>query len=149
MGPLSIEPQDAILQCIAISAGEVAYASGEIDKLRAEDFIGEPRRTLVRKVAGGEDGTGGTVTEIRQDPPALHVWIQVRDRAMDRLVAFSFAALKANIDERRVEVSQQQGMLLYQAVQGVLKALGVDQRPEVAAGIVRTQLTLVAGQGGA
>lgn len=139
MGPLSIEPQDAILECIRISAGEVAYASERIADLDVAHFVGEPRRTLARKTPDG------TITEVRQDPPALHVWIVVRQQAMDRLVNYSFAALKAGIEERRVRIAEQQGMLLAQAVQGILRELGVDQRPEVA-GIVRKHLTLVAGE---
>ncbi len=138
MGPLSIEPQDAILECIRISAGEVAYASERIAELEVAQYVGEPRRTLVRKA--GED----TVQEVRLDPPALHIWIVVRQQAMDRLVNYSFAALKAGIEERRVRIAEQQGMLLAQAIQGILRELGVDQRPEVA-GIVRKHLTLVAG----
>jgi hypothetical protein len=38
--PLSIEPQDAILECIAISAGEVAYASERIAELQAGETLG-------------------------------------------------------------------------------------------------------------
>jgi hypothetical protein len=142
MGPLSIEPQDAILQCIQISAGEVAYASEQIALLQAAEFVGEPRHTLVRKT------DGATVTEIRQDPPALHVWIQVRQQAMDRLVAFSFAAIRAKIAEQRVQLARDQGLLLYQAVSAVLRAVGVADSPEVGA-IVRRELTLVAGQSAA
>lgn len=136
--PLSIEPQDAILECIRIAAGEVAYASERIAALGESDAVGPVRHTLVRK-----DGEA-TVQEARQGPPAVHIWITVRRQAMDRLVGYSFAALKAGIEERRVRVAEQQGMLLAQALQGILSELGVDQRPEVA-GVVRKHLTLLAG----
>ncbi len=138
MGPLSIEPQDAILECIRISAGEVAYASERIAELQASEFVGNPKHTLVRKT--DED----TVQEVRSDPPALHVWIVVRQQAMDRLVQYSFAALKAGIEERRVRLAEQQAMLIAQAIHGVLRELGVSDRPEVNQ-IVRKHLTAVAG----
>jgi hypothetical protein len=138
MGPLSIEPQDAILECIRISAGEVAYASERISELSAEQLVSEPRRTLARKT------DDGTVQEVRLDPPELHVWIRVRQHAMDRLVNYSFAALKAGVDERRVKIAEQQGVLLAQAVQGILRELGVESLPG-AARIARKHLTLVSG----
>ncbi len=137
--PLSIEPQDAILECIRISAGEVAYASERISELEASDAVGPVKRTLVRKT------DDGTVQEVRLDAPALHIWIRSRREAMDRLVSYSFAALKAGIEERRVRVAESQGALLAGAVQAILRELGVDQRPEVA-GIVRKHLTVLAGQ---
>jgi hypothetical protein len=137
--PLAIEPQDAILECIRISAGEVAYASQRISELELADAVAPVKRTLVRKT------DDGSIQEIRLDAPALHIWIQVRRSAMDRLVQYSFAALKAGIEERRVRVAESQGALLAQAVQGILRELGVDQRPEVA-GVVRKHLTVLAGQ---
>jgi hypothetical protein len=137
--PLSIEPQDAILECIRIAAGEVAYASERISELEASDAVGPVTTRLDRS---GPEGAG---EEVREGPPALHVWIQVRRQAMDRLVNYSFAALKAGIEERRVRIAEQQGMLLAQAIQGILRELGVSERPEVA-GVVRKHLTLVAGE---
>jgi hypothetical protein len=141
--PLSIEPQDAILECIRISAGEVAYASERIADLREEDAVGAVRRQSER-----EDAEGNVTQEIRFDAPQVHIWIAVRHEAMDRLVQFSFAAIKAGIEERRVKIAEQQGMLLAQAIQGILRELGVSDQPEVA-GIVRKHLTLVAGAGAA
>lgn len=136
--PLSIEPQDAILECIRIAAGEVAYSSERIAELEVADAIG-PVMTRMERSAETD------VEEVREGPPALHIWIVIRQQAMDRLVAYSFAALKAGIEERRVRVAEQQGMLLAQAIQGILRELGVSDKPEVA-GIVRKHLTLVAGQ---
>jgi hypothetical protein len=147
--PLSIEPEQSILECIRITAGEVAYASERISELEVSEAVGPVATLKLVPASGGDEGEGSiplpAVDEMRFAAPALHIWIVVRQQAMDRLVNFSFAALKAGIEERRVRVAEQQGMLLAQAVQGILKELGVDQRPEVA-GIVRRHLTLVAGQ---
>ncbi|HWF25149.1 MAG TPA: hypothetical protein VG275_06870 [Solirubrobacteraceae bacterium] len=152
--PLSIEPQEAILECIRIAAGEVSYASERISELDLEDAVGPVtthslRRTVADPAAlDGEidkESKSELVADTRAGPPALHIWIQVRQRAMDRLVQYSFWALKAGIEERRVRIAEQQGMLLAQAIQGILRELGVDQKPEVPS-IVRKHLTLVAGQ---
>jgi hypothetical protein len=134
--PLSIEPQDAILQCIAISAGEVAYASERIAELELADAAAPVKRTLVRKT------DDGTVQEVRLDAPALHIWIQTRRSAMDRLVQYSFAALKGNIDERLVEIAESQAEQLARAVRGILRDLGMQDHPEAPA-IVRRHLTLL------
>jgi hypothetical protein len=137
--PLAIEPQGAILECIRIAAGEVAYASERIAALDAEDAVG-----AVRRQSEHEDAEGKLSSDIRFDAPAVHIWITVRRQAMDRLVSYSFAALRSGIEERRVRVAEQQGMLLAQAIQGILRELGVSDRPEVA-GVVRKHLTLVSG----
>jgi hypothetical protein len=150
--PLSIEPQDAILECIRIAAGEVSYASGRVAELEADDAVGPVLTRSLRREVTDKDGTEGEESEvsgaldedIRFGPPALHIWITVRRQAMDRLVQYSFAALKAGIEERRVTVAEQQGMLLAQAIQGILRELGVADRPEVGT-IVRRQLSLIAG----
>jgi hypothetical protein len=155
--PLSIEPQDAILECIRIAAGEVAYASERISVLDEGEAVGPVTTHSLRRTIGAavdEDVesdnpiSDGVVADTRAGPPALHIWIQVRRQAMDRLVQYSFAALKAGIEERRVRVAEQQGMLLAQAIQGILRELGVQDRPEVA-GIVRKHLTVDAGAGAA
>jgi hypothetical protein len=140
--PLSIEPQDAILECIRISAGEVAYASERIAELEVADAMAPARTSMVRK------SDDGTVQEIRQGEPRLHAWIRARQQAQDRLVGYSFVALRAKIERRRVEIAEQQGMLLAQAVQGILRELGVSDLPGVP-GIIRRHLMLVGGADGA
>lgn len=144
--PLDVHPHEALLECVRIAAGEVQYASERIAELDAAEAVGHVTSSLNRplKEEKGAESVDFTVTEVRTDSPALHVWIQVRHKAMDRLVTYSATALKAGIEERLVHLAEGQGQLLAQAIQGVLAELGVADRPEVPA-IVRRQLTLVAG----
>lgn len=144
--PLDIEPHNAILECIRIAAGEVQYASERIAELDPEEAVGAVVTTLVRprKLEKGEDAAEQTVEEITHAAPALHILIQARRQAMDRLVQYSATAIKAGIEERRVKLAESQGQLLVQVIRGVLQEMGVLDRPEVP-GIVRRQLTLVAG----
>lgn len=144
--PLSVEPHEAILECIRIAAGEVRYASDRIADLQPEEAVGPVVATLKRPLNLGKEGEDPlhVVEEVRLEAPALHIWIQARRQAMDRLVQYSATAIKAGIEERRVKLAETQGQMLVEVIKGVLRELGVLDRPEVP-GIVRRQLTLVAG----
>lgn len=145
--PLAIEPQDALIQCIHITAGEVAYASAQIALLEEHEAVGAVVTTHVRpaKLEKGEDSSSREVTETRYEAPALHIWIRVRQQAMDRLVNYSKVAIAAGLAERQVRLAERQGQLLAQVIRGVLTDLGVADHPEVGT-VVRKHLTLVAGQ---
>jgi hypothetical protein len=144
--PVDVPPHEALLECIRIAAGEVAYASEQIARLDPEEAVGSvvtvTRRPL--KEEKGAESMDLVAEEVRTESPQLHIWIQVRRQAMDRLVTYSATALKAGLEERLVRVAEQQGQLLAQAVRGILEELGVADRPEVPA-VVRKHLTLAAG----
>lgn len=144
--PIDIEPHNAILECIRIAAGEVHYATERIADIHPDDAVGKLTTVLTRpmKEEKGAEDPDRLVEEIRVEAPALHIWIQVRRQAMDRLVNYAATALKAGVDERLVQIAEQQGQLIAQAIQGVLRDLGVADRPEVPA-IVRKHLTVIAG----
>lgn len=139
--PLDVAPHEALLECIRIAAGEVQYASERIAELDPDEVYGAVVSTRPLKLEKGAE----SMTERVEDhgPPALHIWIQVRHGAMDRLVNYSKIALAAGIAERQVRVAEQQGQLLAAAIRGVLEDLGVADRPEVPA-IVRRRLALIA-----
>lgn len=145
--PLDVEPHEALLECIRIAAGEVQYASMRIAELDESEAVGAARATLTRplKEEKGAEDPAHLVEEVRLEAPQLHVWIRVRQHAMDRLVNYSATALKAGLEERVVRVAERQGHMLAEAIRGVLRDLGVADRPEVAS-VVRKHLTLIAGQ---
>lgn len=146
--PLDIEPGEALLQCIRIAAGEVQYASDRIGALDEADAIVQASSTKTRPLSHGKDGESAseTVEEVTtSNVYELNIWIQVRRQALDRLVNYSAVALKAGVEERRVRVAEQTGVLIAQAIRGVLAELGVADRPEVPS-VVRRQLALVSGQ---
>lgn len=144
--PLPIEPHEAILQCIAIAAGEVRYASGRIAELDLEDAVGNVVTTTTRplKQMGGAENPDRLVVESKHEAPALHVWITTRRVAMDRLVQYSATALKAGVEERRVRVAENVGLALADAIRGVLEDLGVAGDPRAPA-VMRKHLELAAG----
>lgn len=138
--PLPIHPIDAILQCVSIAAGEVQYASDRIAELTEGQAVGPVISTRPLKLEkGAEDPTERTYEE---GPPALHIWIEVRHNAMDRLAHYSKVALAAGVAERQIRLAENQAQLLAQAVKGILTDLGVINRPDAPA-IVRRHLELV------
>lgn len=144
--PLPIEPHEAILQCIAIAAGEVRYASERIAELDLADAVGNVVTTTTRplKTGGGGENPGTLVEETRHEAPALHIWISTRRAAMDRLVQYSATALKAGVEERRVRVAENVGQALADAIRGVLEDLGVSDDPRAPA-VMRKHLERASG----
>ena len=116
--PRDIDPHSAMLECIRLAAGELDYANEQVALLK---------KAMVSTMFG----------------PQLHTWITVRQHAMDRLMGYSKIALAAGVEERRVQLAEQQGALLAQVIRGVLADLGVADHPEAPA-VVRRHLTLVA-----
>jgi hypothetical protein len=138
----NLRPEDALLECIRITGGEVQYASERIAELGAEDAVGPVVTTRPLKEEKGAENPDLRVHE--EGPPALHIWIEVRHQAMDRLVNYTKVAIAAGLEERRVKLAEAQGALIAQAVQGILKDLGVADNPETP-GVIRRHLTLMAG----
>lgn len=141
--PLDIDPIEAILECIRITAGEVQYASDRVAELTPDQAVGPVITTRPLKEEKGAESLTYRVEE--HGPPALNIWIEVRRRAMRDLVEYSRVAIAAGIAERQVKIAEQQGQLLAQVIRGILTELGVLDRPETP-GIVRRHLTLIAGQ---
>lgn len=144
--PLDIDPHEAILECIRISAGEVAYASEQIACLEHEHAVGGVTTVKTRPLKGeyGEETADVMVTETTRDMGALNVWIAVRHKAMDRLVEYSKVALHAGVEERHVRLAEQQGQLMASAIRNILAALGVADHPD-AGRVVRRELEVIAG----
>jgi hypothetical protein len=142
----ALDPEEALLECIRIAGGEVRYASERIAELRPEEAVGPVVTTRPLKEEKGAESPEYRIEE--HGAPAVHIWIEVRHRAMDRLVNYTKIAIAAGLEERRVRVAEQQGELLAKAVQGILKELGVADDPK-APEIVRRHLTLVAGDAAA
>lgn len=143
--PLPIDPHEAILQAIHIAAGEVQYCSDRIAEL--DSALVDVTTVKTRPLSHGKDGESEstTVEEItRSSEVRLHVWIDARSKAMDRMVAYSAAALKAGVEERQVRVAEKTGQLLASVIGGILEELGVAERPEAPA-VVRRHLMLVSG----
>lgn len=143
--PLPIEAHAALLKCIAIANAEVEYATREIARLTPEEAVGPVITTHDRplKYEKGAESTTERATETREGEPRLHIWIKARHEAMDRLVAYSAAAIKANVDERAVQLAEGMAHKLAAAMKAFAVAVGVDPAdPSVRAALRASLLTL-------
>lgn len=123
--PLDINPHDGILECIRITAGEVRYASERIAELQADEAV-LPIVTTTRrpmKGMGGSEDAEYVAEEVRTESPQLHIWIQVRQKAMDRLVTYSATAIKAGIEERQIRLVERIGEQLSTVFERVIAAI--------------------------
>src|SRR5436190_909548 len=116
----------------------------EVVKLCGSRRPGQQKSQTCRHPAGYKTSHPGSgrcyrVTEVRRLQVQLNIWVRIRHDAMDRLVRYSAAALRSGLEERLVKVAEIQGKLLADAVQSILRELGVADRPETPT-IVRKHL---------
>lgn len=129
MGPaLDIEPMEALLLCVRIAAGEVAYSTYKIEQLSDEEALVLPETVTERDATGehAESYVEKTVT----NAASLNVWIIARGQATDRLARYSKMALDAGIAERQVRVAEQAGDELALAIRAILDGLGLSVEQE-------------------
>jgi hypothetical protein len=118
---LDVEPHDALLTCVRIAAGEVAYCSTQI--------------------AGLEKAT-----EMTMFGEQLNVWIQVRQKATAQLAKYCKMALDAGVAERQVQVAERYGEMLATLISGILGDLKLTKgQQKQAPTIVRRHLQALEG----
>lgn len=139
--PLDIDPVEAILECVRITAGEVKYFSDRIAEIDEDDVLAQVETHVDRK-ADGDDGL--SYSQTTKGPPQLHIWIRARHAAMRELREHSKVAIVAGIAERHVRIAERQGQLIAGALDRILTELGVRDHPKAATAI-RRELTLIAG----
>lgn len=140
--PIPVHPIDAILQCVSIAAGEVQYATEQIQKLKEEDATGPEVSTRPLKLEKGAEDPTHRVED--HGPITIHIWIKVRHDAMDRLTHYSKVALAAGVAERQVKLAENQAQTIAKVIRGVVTRLealfpGISHHPELPA-IVRGEL---------
>jgi hypothetical protein len=122
---LDIEPHEALITCVRIAAGEVAYCS--------------------REIAGLEKATEPTAFGA-----VLNIWIKTRQVAMAQLAKYSKMALDAGVAERQVQLAERYGEMLATLISGILGDLELTKKQQKAApAIVTTHLQLLEGAQGA
>lgn len=138
--PIDISPHEALLTCVRITAGEVAYCTLRIQELAPEEYVGHPE-SYVQEV--GKDGTKDIT---RRGTPALHVWISVRQEAMDRLARYAKMALDAGVEERRVRVAEGMATMLAPVLDAIFKELQLSPKQrEAAPAILERNLVTLEG----
>lgn len=112
---VDISPMDALLTCVRIKAGEVAYYSYRISELTEEEVTVRPSE----QVMAGKDP--GKYWIKKQE--AANLWIKLRDDALMWLARYSKMALDAGVEERLITVAEGMGDRLATALESILNEL--------------------------
>lgn len=94
--PKDINPLDAIIWCIKITAGEVEWLSGQIAEIQQENWI--------------EEGLIGK---------QMNIFQRARADAQDRLVRYSKEAISLGLAERAVRLAEQFGTTIARLLEGI------------------------------
>ena len=134
--PRDIAPHEALLDEIARTAGHVEWLRSRINDIDPDLLvtgIASVRRVTTTATPDVET-TSVTAAQI-------NLWWQLYQSERAHLVRVCDVAMKARVDERRVQLAEQHGVLLAAVIQGVLTDLGVADHPDVNS-VVRRQLAI-------
>lgn len=123
--PMDINPLDALVWCIRITAGEVQFCTEQLQMLKKEDWV---QKTII-----GEQ---------------IHLWAKERQKAVDRLAGFSKTAISLGIAEKAVRLAEQYGTALSRYTKGLLDDIMpflTEEGRELLPGIVRKHILLMQG----
>lgn len=135
-GPVDISPTEALLDTVRWTAGYVAWLREKVAAARNDRELvwGQTRAKI-----GGED-RGTTYAS------GPNVWLQLLGEWQDRLVGVCAAAIKAGIEERRVQLAEGQGALVADAIRDILNDLGLSaEQTALVSEVVPRRLRLLAG----
>lgn len=123
--PRDVDPDAALLEELHRTAGHVAWLNGIVTEIDGDDLHGP---------------VGGGPESIPREEPSI--WLRLYQEERKHLAAVAKSCIDAGIEERKVQLAEQQGALLAQVLQGVLDELGVKDGPKRRK-VVRKHLTLV------
>lgn len=132
--PRDIDPHEALLEEVHRTAGHVAYLGRIVADLDQKD--------LKQYGAGSPPGSDEFVV---WEKPA--VWVELYQAERKHLVAVCKTAVGCGIDERRLELAEQQGRILADVMRAIFDdpELGLSKEQRVSApALVRKHLALIA-----
>lgn len=128
--PIDVEPADAMLDMVREAAGNVAFLRSRVQEL--DQLLAGPDGNEIIAVLGGTKGDDPL--EIPGGPPAIagrvdprnfraerHVLVVMYDEERERLVRWAKACRDAGVDERRVQLAEDQGRVLATVLRGALE----------------------------
>lgn len=130
---LDVHPAEALIDLVHWTAGEVAYWRSIV--IDIETAGGHQALTwgVTSETYQGSGEFPGTNTTSETAP---HIAYRMLTDASSRLAAYSTAALKANVDERRVQLAEQQGAAVAGAVRRILERLNLTPDQQALIGVV-------------
>ena len=115
---IDISPEQALLDEVQRCAGMVAFYQRQVEQIAnvsAQDLVWGRTKEKV----GGEDS--GTTYE-----SGSNAWLVLFNQERDRLTRVCAAAIKAGIEERRVKLAEQQGILVAAVIRRILTRLNLS-----------------------
>lgn len=133
--PVTVDPRDALLEEVHRTAGAVQWLESRVRELAPDDITwGATKR---------EESTMFGTSE--EQAARVSIWVQLYQQERKHLVDVCKAAAAAGIEERRVQLAEQQGELLANVISGILDDLSLTPDQSVrAADIVTRHLTAAA-----
>lgn len=146
---VEVDPGEALIQELWETAGNVEFYRGLVQQLPAH-----PQPGKVQEVVGGEDD-GATVrvpaqpgvyaptyhvSGIATGEAKPHILVQLYNDERKHLTAVASAALKAGVEQRRVELAEAQAQQLAIVVSAIVTDLGHDLTDPGTREIVRLRL---------
>jgi hypothetical protein len=133
--PRDITPAAALLEEVHRTAGAVAWLEAKIRSIGDEDLVWG----MTRLKQGGDDH--GTTFEAKPN-----AWLVLYRDERKHLVDVCAAALRAGVEERRVQLAEQQGQLLADVIRGILDDLRLSPaQQKLVATVVPRHLRAIAG----
>lgn len=139
---VDVSPAEALLEEVRWTAGHVAWLRARVQELEDRALLIRPGegedpedigalgktsahplvwgQTEYSSKTGGEDWGTRTV-----EKAAPSIWYELYTRERKHLVDVCTAALRAGVEERRVQLAEQQGHLLAQVIRAILHDLGL------------------------
>jgi hypothetical protein len=118
-GKIETTATEALLDEVQWTAGHVQWLRERVQELEGSAAVEgtDPEHPLVwgktKEKSGGEDW-GQT------EEAVPNVWLRLYQTERDHLVKVCSAAIKAGIEERRIQLAEQQGALVAQAIRAIL-----------------------------
>lgn len=138
---VEVHPAEALIDLVQWTAGEVAYWRDVVVQVEAEHGVRGLTWGTVKTEVGEEKGQRTDITTEQAGP---NIAYQMLTSASDRLASYAAAALRAGVDERRVQLAERQGALVADVIRAVLDALNLTpEQWELVPVVVPAQLRLL------
>lgn len=113
--PVDVAPMEALLDELQRTAGHVAWLGSVVQALEAGEVVG----------VVGEEGLDVRTGTTHHPEGAPSVWLKLYQAERKHLTDVAATCIKCGIAERQVRVAEQQGQMLAQVIQAILKDLKV------------------------
>jgi len=125
--PIETTATQALLDEVRWTAGHVAWLRDRVQEIEARSAAADGDHPLVWGVT--KQTTGGEHEGITEEA-APNIWLKLYQQERTHLVRVCSEALRAGIEERRVQLAEQQGLLVAQVIRGILSELGLTDEQQ-------------------